>query len=128
MDNNSNTIRLDQWLHKACVFKTRSKAAAACDAGHIKVNGKTAKPSKMVAAGDNLVVYKHKRYKKLKILGISHRNIEKALARKLYEEVVRILPDTTDDVLTLVKKSEKSKGRPTKRDRRRLQRLRDTSH
>jgi len=52
----SSGVRVDAWLWAVRVFKSRSLAAAACKAGHVRLNGERAKPSSLVRIGDEVVV------------------------------------------------------------------------
>ncbi|MFZ8997946.1 MAG: RNA-binding S4 domain-containing protein, partial [Ilumatobacteraceae bacterium] len=49
------SVRIDQWLHAVRLTKTRSDAADAIRGGHVKINGKTAKPASPVSVGDRVV-------------------------------------------------------------------------
>jgi ribosome-associated heat shock protein Hsp15 len=48
------TVRIDQWLHAVRLTKTRSDAATACKGGHVKINGKDAKPATTIQVGDRI--------------------------------------------------------------------------
>jgi ribosome-associated heat shock protein Hsp15 len=81
------TVRLDQWLDVACLFKTRSEAQKACKLGKIKVNGAVAKPHRDLKTGDELEINRPMGRKQLvTVLGITDSHITKAEARLLYED------------------------------------------
>lgn len=81
------TVRLDQWLDVACLFKTRSEAQKACKLGKVKVNGAVAKPHRDVRAGDELEINRPMgRRQLITILGIADSHVAKAEARLLYED------------------------------------------
>lgn len=119
-------VRLDKWLKVARFFKQRQKAADEVESGHVKVNGERVKPSKLVQSGDILTVKKKSQYFKYTIKGISEKSISAELARELYEahEQERVTKEQTELMKLLqeaevkVKQTERTKGRPTKRDRR----------
>jgi len=120
-------IRLDKWLKIARIFKTRTQAGHACEAGHVKVNGAVAKAAKTLRKGDALTVKQTNRYRELEVLDISFKSISAQEARKLYrEEKSESLSEESLDVLRLLKVSKPLKypGRPTKKERRSLIKIR----
>ena len=81
------TVRLDQWLDVACLFKTRSEAQKACKNGKVSVNGVTAKTHRFVKIGDEIVIQRPMSRKQLiTVLGLAETHIPKAEARLLYED------------------------------------------
>ena len=129
MSDAAPAIRLDVWLWAARFFKTRALAVEAIGGGKIEVNGERVKPAKVVQRGDTVRVrlgpYEHI----VTVLGVSERRGPAAVAALLYEE-------TSASVAARHKLGEQlrmapaafvyeDKGRPTKRDRRDLDRFRD---
>lgn len=109
-------------------FKTRSIAAEAVDGGKVYVNGERAKPAKQVRPGDEIRVrlgpYEHT----LSVLGTSERRGPASEAQRLYREhdASREARERLHWQLTKAAPAmDPDKGRPTKRDRRDLDRLRD---
>jgi ribosome-associated heat shock protein Hsp15 len=81
------TVRLDQWLDVACLFKTRSEAQKACKLGKVSINGAPAKTHRTVKIGDEIVINRPMGRKQLiTVLGIAETHIPKAEARLLYED------------------------------------------
>ncbi len=81
------TVRLDQWLDVACLFKTRSEASKACKLNKVIVNGVAAKPHRDVRIGDELEIHRPMSRKQLvTVLGIADSHVSKAEARLLYED------------------------------------------
>ena len=81
------TVRLDQWLDVACLFKTRSEATKACRLNKVIVNGQAAKPHRDVRIGDEMEIHRPMGRKQLvTVLGIAESHIAKAEARLLYED------------------------------------------
>ena len=123
------TVRLDRWLSAARFYKTRTQAAKACDGRKIKVNGTTAKPHEYLHVGDRLIIHHRGRYRNIEVLALAQRGLPPADARKLYHEEIRqTLSKDAEELMTLYKASEKKtrprfKGRPTKKERRLLDRL-----
>ncbi len=117
-------LRIDKWLWAARFFKTRSLAADAVESGKVLVNGARAKPAKAVAAGDMLEIRAGKFRFEVEVLALSSRRGGAPEAQKLYRE--------TDDsraqreALAAQIRAEPQpvfKGRPTKRDRRKIEQL-----
>ncbi|MEO8602457.1 MAG: RNA-binding S4 domain-containing protein [bacterium] len=110
--------RVDRWLWAARAFKSRSLASAACDGGKITVNGVTAKAHKLIRAGDEIVVNTPDGRRILKVLDLAERRGPASVARTLYEELTPA-PPPRDPSLP---QRERGSGRPTKRDRRQMDR------
>jgi ribosome-associated heat shock protein Hsp15 len=124
-----DSVRLDRWLSAARFYKTRTQAAKACEGRKIKVNGATAKPHKFLHIGDKLTIHHRGRYRDIEVLGLAQRGLPAREAQKLYHEEIRqSLSPEDQELLILLKKAEKKhrpkfKGRPTKRERRQLKKL-----
>ena len=120
--------RLDVWLDIACLFKTRSAAQTACRAGKVDVNGRAAKPNRLLKAGDELDITRGRgRRQKVVVLGFADTHIAKAEARALYED--RTPPPTPEEIEAreLQRLFNRSQPRPVatpgRRDQRALRRL-----
>ncbi len=116
----AETTRLDRWLWAARVYKTRSLAANACDAGHVKVNGERAKPAKAVRRGDRVEAVTPGGERLLELLGVDDKRGPASAARSLY--VDHTPPPPAEDAS--LPRRDRGAGRPTKRDRRILSRVR----
>jgi ribosome-associated heat shock protein Hsp15 len=120
-------VRVDKWLWAARFFKTRSLAAEAVDGGKVQVNGDRAKAAKQVRPGDEVRLrigpYEHT----LKVTGTAERRGTAAEAARLYTETEasRAAREKLHWQLHAAAPAmEPEKGRPTKRDRRELERFR----
>lgn len=120
-------IRLDKWLWAARFFKTRSLAADAVDGGKVYVNGDRAKPAKSVKPGDEVRLrlgpYEHI----VVVQGTSERRGPAPEAQRLYEETAASREAREKLHWQLTKAApamEAAPGRPTKQDRRALDRFR----
>ena len=124
----ADKVRLDRWLWAARFFKTRAISAAAIAGGKVHVNGTRAKPAKQIRIGDGLRVRVGPYEWLVTVRALSERRGPVAAAQALYEESPegraarerlaeqhKIAPAPTYE----------GKGRPTKRERRELQRLED---
>ncbi len=119
-------IRLDKWLWYARFFKTRSLAARECKAHKIRINGTIfAKSSATVKVGDVLTFPKADDVKVVKILVIGERRGPAPEAQTLYEDLTPPKPKVEDQTATNVNapSRDKGEGRPTKRDRRAIDKL-----
>jgi ribosome-associated heat shock protein Hsp15 len=121
-------VRVDKWLWAARFFKTRSLAADAVDGGKVQVDGERAKPAKTVRPGSEVRLrlgpYEHI----LKVLGTAERRGPSSEAVLLYEESAASREAREKLHWQLTKAApamDPAKGRPTKRDRRDLDRLKD---
>ena len=123
-----DAVRLDRWLMAARFFKTRSQAALACEGGKIKVNGLSSKPHKAIRVGDELTVRQRDRYRNVKVAGLAQKGLPPSEAKKLYEEEIKNeLSDEVREQMKLFaasfrKAQRKFKGRPTKKERRDMER------
>jgi ribosome-associated heat shock protein Hsp15 len=126
MGNAPVSQRLDKWLWAARFFKTRSLAATAIDAGHVRVNGNTAKRAREIRAGDRLqIAIGHSQYEVV-VRGLNEYRRPAPEARRLYEETPESATRRQEqETLQALAPTLETAGRPTKRDRRQLGRLAD---
>ena len=126
--NSHGKIRLDKWLWAARFYKTRSLASQEIGKGRILVNGQPAKPAREVAPGDRIQVRKEDPAIEVLVRAVSGARGPAPVARQLYEETPesaqareraaeqrRLAPEPALDL---------ADGRPTKRDRRLIDRMR----
>lgn len=116
------TIRIDQWLHAVRLVKTRSDAAAACRGGHVDINGKQAKPASTVQAGDRVEALLHDRRRVVVIDRIISKRVGATVALACYTD--HSPPPPEREIMSAFAERDRGAGRPTKRDRRRIDRLR----
>jgi ribosome-associated heat shock protein Hsp15 len=116
-------VRVDKWLWAARVFKTRSLAAHACDGGKVDVNAQAAKPAKALRPGDVVhVTLPQGRRRILKVTTLDDRRGSPAVARMLFEDLTP--PEPRQPRWGPPPRREAGSGRPTKRERRDIDRLR----
>ena len=83
----SDTVRLDVWLDVACLFKTRSEAKRACEAGRVDVNGEHAKPHRIVREGDRIRIGRpFGRHQVVVARIVIDQHVKKSEARALYDD------------------------------------------
>jgi ribosome-associated heat shock protein Hsp15 len=117
--------RIDKWLWAARFFKTRSLATAAVGGGRIEVNGESAKPSKSVKPGDRIRVRIGPIEYHLIVKSIGERRGSAAVAQALYEESeesVSARAKVAAERRFAAAPSYEEKGRPSKKDRREMDR------
>ncbi|KLT72441.1 tRNA synthetase RNA-binding protein [Neisseria arctica] len=119
-------MRLDKWLWAARFFKTRALAQKHIELGRIQVNGAKIKNSKSINVGDTIDLTLNSLPYKIKVLALNHQRRPASEARLLYEE---------DENTALKREQQKlldqasrisatyPEGRPTKRDRRQLDKI-----
>jgi ribosome-associated heat shock protein Hsp15 len=120
-------MRIDKWLWAARFFKTRSLASHACDLGRIESNGQQVKPSREVRAGDLLKVKNESGEFLVEVLGLSEMRGPAATARTLYRETEasrELRLKLAEERKAMPHFEASREGKPSKRDRRKLDRLR----
>ena len=115
-------VRVDKWLWAARFFKSRSLAAAACNGGKVDVNARAARPAKVIRAGDRLEITVSRARRIVRVVALSDRRGPGAEAARLYEDLTP--PPPPREVRALPVYRPPGAGRPTKRDRRVMERLR----
>jgi len=126
MSANLPVMRLDKWLWAARFFKTRSLAAAAVDGGHIDLNGERPKPAKQIRAGDELRIRVHQQTHVIHVRALSERRGPAREAQLLYEESEaskRERERVAEQRRLAPSPAYEEGGRPTKRDRRDMSRV-----
>ncbi len=122
MPGTAASLRVDKWLWAARFFKTRSLATAACAGGKVDVNDEAARPAKAVRAGDRLRITLGRDRRIVKVLALSDRRGPAPAARALYEDLTPPAPPRPRQSPPPYRPP--GVGRPTKRERRALDRLR----
>jgi len=117
--------RIDKWLWCVRLFKTRGLATDACRAGSVEINGQVVKPSRDVRPGEIVTVKQGLIVRTLYVLGLPKSRVGAVRVSEYCED--RTPPEEFEKVKTQrvqqVLAREKGSGRPTKRDRRALDRL-----
>jgi ribosome-associated heat shock protein Hsp15 len=124
-----DSLRIDKWLWAARFYKTRSLAADEIGKGRVQINGQDVKASREVKVGDTVCLRQGHTERTVKVLGISAVRGPAPVAQQLYEE-------TPDSIAKRTREAELNRlarepalsiiqGRPTKRDRRDIQKAWD---
>jgi ribosome-associated heat shock protein Hsp15 len=125
----SDKVRLDKFLWAARFYKTRSLAAEEIDKGRVEVNGAAVKPAREVKLGDELRLRQGAVLRVVRVLALSHVRGPAVVAQTLFEE-------TPDSIAARERAADQrrlspepalaqTQGRPTKRDRRDLERAKE---
>ncbi len=120
-------VRIDQWLHAVRLTKTRADAATACRGGHVKVNGKTAKPASTVQVGDHVEARLNQRERIVDVVRVIEKRVGTAVALDCYIDHSPAPPER-DPHQPMFAVRDRGAGRPTKRDKRQIDRLRGREH
>jgi ribosome-associated heat shock protein Hsp15 len=115
------TVRVDSWIWSVRLTKTRSLAATACRAGHVRVNGERAKPAQPVRAGDEVRLFHAGRERVVMVSKLVARRVGAPAAAECFVDNSPPPPPRADVLAMGVR--DRGAGRPTKRDRRELERL-----
>ena len=121
----TDTVRIDKWLWAARFFKTRSLAAHAVEGGKVRLNDERTKPSRNVKVGDRLAIDNGATEWEVVVDGVSDARGSATIAQTLYTETEESIARRQQEAERRRLFSEPGaalKGRPTKRDRRRIDR------
>lgn len=120
-------LRIDKYLWAIRIFKTRSLATDACNAGRVKLNGQNIKPAYAVKEGDTYNIQKGIERKVIKVTGLLKQRVDAKTAVLYYEDITPV--EETQSYKSMfqapILKRDRGAGRPTKRDRREIDDLQD---
>lgn len=121
----SGPVRVDKWLWAVRVYKTRSAAHDACSSGRVAVNDEQAKPATKVKLGDLVTARRRDRTVVYEVVALIEKRVGAARAAECVNDVSPPVPQRPSG-LTIGPAGVRARGegRPTKRDRRKLDRLR----
>jgi len=125
--DNRDCVRLDRWLWAARFFKTRSLAVEAIGGGKVQLNGHRAKRAKLVHIGDEVRIRKGPFEQFVIVQGVSERRGPAKQAQQLYNETAESLQNRemmAAQIKSIPTPTFKTKGRPTKKERRDIDRFR----
>ncbi|MFJ2555196.1 MULTISPECIES: RNA-binding S4 domain-containing protein [unclassified Streptomyces] len=115
------TARVDTWIWSVRLTKTRSQAATACRAGHVRVNGERVKPAYTLKPGDEVRLRHAGRDRVVVVSRVVRKRVGPPVAAECY--VDNSPPPPPRELTPSVPVRDRGAGRPTKRDRRELERL-----
>jgi ribosome-associated heat shock protein Hsp15 len=115
-------VRVDRWLWAVRAFKTRSASSDACSGGHVSVNGRPAKAATKVRVGDEVAALTPSGPRVLEVVQLLEKRVGAAPAAAAV--IDRSPPPAATERLAPPLAREPGAGRPTKRDRRAIERFR----
>ncbi|MEJ5920618.1 MULTISPECIES: RNA-binding S4 domain-containing protein [unclassified Corynebacterium] len=115
-------VRIDAWLWAVRLLKTRSQAAEACRGGHVKLNGNAVKPATIVAPGDEIRVWANHRETIVEVTRTIAKRVGAPIAKTCY--IDKSPPPPPREILASIPMRDRGAGRPTKKERRQIDRLR----
>ncbi|MEU9367824.1 RNA-binding S4 domain-containing protein [Streptomyces avermitilis] len=119
---NGETVRIDSWIWSVRLVKTRSMGATACRGGHVRVNGERVKPAYAVRVGDEVRLRHAGRERIVVVKRVIRKRVGAPVAVECY--VDNSPPPPPREAAAPIGIRDRGTGRPTKRDRRELERLR----
>ncbi|QPP05513.1 RNA-binding S4 domain-containing protein [Streptomyces bathyalis] len=122
MAEDAGTVRVDVWIWSVRLTKTRSTAASACRAGHVRVNGDRVKPAHPLRPGDQVRVRNAGRERVVVVSRIIRKRVGAPVAVECYTD--HSPPPPPREAVAPAGRRDRGAGRPTKRDRREMERLR----
>ncbi|BCK66630.1 hypothetical protein Srufu_005830 [Streptomyces libani subsp. rufus] len=122
MASDEGTTRIDSWIWSVRLTKTRSLAAAACRAGHVRVNGERVKPAHGVRNGDEVRLRHAGRERIVVVSRLVRKRVGAAVAAECF--IDNSPPAPSREEIPVLGHRDRGTGRPTKRDRREIDQLR----
>lgn len=119
----ASTTRADIWTSSVRLYKSRSVAAAACRAGHVRINGSKVKPSHAVSIGDRIEALTDAGPRIAIVKKIIIKRVGASVAVECFDDLTPAAPPPEET--PMMPRRDRGAGRPTKRDRRLLDRLRE---
>ncbi|MEU4211856.1 RNA-binding S4 domain-containing protein [Streptomyces sp. NPDC026206] len=122
METDEGTVRVDAWIWSVRLTRTRSLAAAACRAGHVRINGDRAKPAQTVKAGDEVRLRHEGRERIVVVKRLVRKRVGPPVAAECL--IDNSPPPPPREAVAPAGRRDRGTGRPTKRDRRETEQLR----
>lgn len=119
---NGETVRVDSWIWAVRLVKTRSVGATACRGGHVRVNGERVKPAYSLRVGDEVRLRQEGRERVVVVKRLIRKRVGAPVAAQCY--IDNSPPPPPREAVAPAGIRDRGAGRPTKRDRRELERLR----
>jgi ribosome-associated heat shock protein Hsp15 len=115
--------RVDRWLWAVRIYSTRTEATDACHGGHVEVNGRPAKPATPVKVGDRVEALAHERRRVLEVVRVIDKRVGAPIAATCV--VDHSPPPPPREYVAPLFVRDRGSGRPSKKDRRQLDRFRN---
>ncbi len=120
-----SNVRLDKWLWAVRLYKTRSQAAEACKSGKVKINGINAKPSREIMVDEEITVHSGGFTKRVRVKKAVKNRVSAALVPELMEDLTPAEELEKQQIMRQLNYEKRSRGtgRPTKKERRIIDKL-----
>ncbi len=123
-------VRIDKWLWAVRIFKTRSQATSACRSGKVRIDDQAVKPSREVKPGDVIMIRLGLLTKTIQVIGLIQKRVSAKLA---IEHVSDLTPSEEYEKLKMQREinhefRQRGLGRPTKKQRRLIEKLKKTKN
>lgn len=122
METEGGAVRIDAWIWSVRLTKTRSIAATACRAGHVRLNGERVKPAQAVRPGDEVRLRQEGYERVVVVKRLIRKRVGAPVAVECYED--NSPPPPPREAVAPAGIRDRGAGRPTKRDRREMEHLR----
>ncbi|MFJ9522465.1 RNA-binding S4 domain-containing protein [Kitasatospora sp. NPDC101801] len=122
MATDESSVRVDAWIWSVRLTKTRSLAAAECRAGHVRINDERVKPAQAVREGDVVRLFHAGVERIVTVRKLIRKRVGAEVAAECYRDDTPPPPPRAEAEMAGIR--DRGAGRPTKRDRRELERLR----
>jgi len=124
----TDNVRADKWLWAVRIYKTRSLATEACKAGRVRIGGQVIKPSREIRINDEVSIHLGIFTKTVKVIALLHNRVSAALVPNFLTDIT---PQSEYDKLKVQQEMKpefrpRGIGRPTKKHRRLIDRLKNT--
>lgn len=122
-----DSVRIDKWLWAVRQFKTRSLASEACKGGRVKINNVNVKPSREVKSGDEIEIIIHGIKKRIRVLKLVKNRVNAKLLNDLVLDITSSEELEKQEMINKINSEKRLRGagRPTKKDRRMIDKLKD---
>jgi ribosome-associated heat shock protein Hsp15 len=118
----AESVRIDKWMWAVRLFKTRSQATEACRKGRVEIGNLPVKPSREIRVGEIIKIRRQPINRSYKVLALSEKRMSAKLTENFLEDVTPPeeleIPEIQKQMNWIIR--ERGSGRPTKRDRRKL--------
>ncbi|MEM9037819.1 MAG: S4 domain-containing protein [Actinomycetota bacterium] len=120
-------VRVDRWIWSVRLFPSRTRATDACSSGLVLVGDEPARPARRVRIGDVIRIRRRDHETVVKVVKLIEKRVGAPIAVECYEDLSPPKPERSDDPFAVFPESghrDRGAGRPTKRERREIDRLR----
>ena len=119
----AHSVRLDKWLWAVRLYKSRSLAIQACQAGHVKIGGQRVKPSRGIHPGEVISALAGQVQRTVKVLGLLEQRVGAPRVSEFLEDLTppEEYARARAEALAAAPRFPKGLGRPTKKQRRQLE-------